>query len=86
MEVLKATNSKPIELLILEKSDGVLVDNKLWKVISSTRDDLFAKLEQPDLIETIIVSYKYGSIVYNKIFNGVGKQNTISFVGNCEQN
>ena len=86
LETTKSVNSTPLEVVILEKADALMVDNEKFKIVRSNASEIFAfYLDERNLI-TIVLNYRYGTLLYSKVFTNVdfGKQNAMSFVATCK--
>ena len=85
LETTKAVNSTPLEVVMLEKADALMVDNEKFKIVRSNASETFAfSLDGMNLI-TVVLNYRYGTLLYSKVFTnvGFGKQNAMSFVATC---
>ena len=86
LETIKDVNSTPLEVVILEKADALMVDNQKFEIVRSNATETFAVfLDETNLI-TVVLNYRYGTLLYSKVFTnvGVGKQNAMSFVATCK--
>ncbi len=88
VEILKEKNSSPLRIHLLERDDVLMVDNQPYRIVRSNENETFAVyLDEQNLI-TVVLNYRYGTVLYNKTFTNVdfGKQNAMSFVATCENN
>ena len=88
LETIKAVNSFPLEVVILEKGDALMVDNEKFQIIRSNAKETFAMLLNDRNLITVVLNYRYGTLLYNKVFTNVdfGQQNAMSFVATCKIN
>lgn len=88
VEIKKSVNTSPLEFVILEKKQKLMVDNDEWKIIRSNAEETFAFYVDGTNIQTLVINYKYGKALYNKTFNNLayGKQNAMAFVATCKNN
>ncbi len=86
--VKKATNTTPLETIILEKKGRLMVDNDEWKILRSNKDETWGIYLDDNNLLSIVLNYNYGTLLYTKVFNNAdfGKQNTMSFIANCVNN
>jgi hypothetical protein len=86
LETTKAVNSTPLDVVILEKADSLMVDNEKFKIIRSNASETFAIFLDERNAITVVLNYRYGSLLYSKVFTNVevGKQNAMSFVATCK--
>lgn len=86
IKVVKDQNSRPLDVVILEKGDKLMVDNEEFTIGRSNAKETFAVFIDEKNIITVLLNYRYGTLLYNKVFTNVdfGKQNAMSFVGVCE--
>jgi hypothetical protein len=86
LETIKDVNSSPLEVVILEKADGLMVDNETFKVVRSNANETFALLLDRMNLISVVLNYRYGTLLYSKVFTNVeyGKQNAMSFVATCK--
>jgi hypothetical protein len=86
LETIKDVNPTPLEVVILEKADSLMVDNEKFKIVRSNTNETFGFfLDERNLI-TVVLNYRYGTLLYSKVFTNVdvGKQNAMSFVATCK--
>ena len=85
IETIKAVNSTPLEVIILEKSGALMVDNEKFEIVRSNSAETFALFRDPMNLITVVLNYQYGTLLYSKVFTnvGFGKQNAMSFVATC---
>jgi hypothetical protein len=86
IETVKNVNPTPLEVIILEKGDALMVDNEKFKIIRSNASETFAMFFDERNSITVVLNYQYGTLLYNKVFTNVevGKQNAMSFVATCK--
>jgi len=86
LETIKDVNSTPLEVVILEKADALMVDNEKFEIVrSNAKETVALYIDEKNLI-TVVLNYQYGTLLYNKVFTNVevGKQNAMSFVATCK--
>ncbi len=86
IETMKDVNSTPLEVVILEKADALMVDNEKFKILRSNAKETFALFVDEKNLITVVLNYQYGTLLYSKVFTNVdvGKQNAMSFVATCK--
>ncbi len=86
LETSKNVNSTPLEVVILEKTDALMVDNEKFKIVRSNANETFALFLDDRNLITVVLNYRYGTLLYSKVFTNVevGKQNAMSFVAACK--
>ena len=86
LETRKNVNSTPLEVVILEKADALMVDNEKFKIVRSNANETFAMYVDDRNLITVVLNYRYGTLLYSKVFTNVefGKQNAMSFVAACK--
>ena len=86
IETIKDVNSTPLEVVILEKADALMVDNEKFEIIRSNANETFALFVDGRNVITVVLNYRYGTLLYSKVFTNVdlGKQNAMSFVATCK--
>jgi hypothetical protein len=86
LETSKDVNSTPLEVVILEKADALMVDNEKFKIVRSNPNETFALFLDDRNLITVVLNYRYGTLLYSKVFTNVevGKQNAMSFVAACK--
>ncbi len=83
---MKAVNSEPLEVVVLETNGSLMVDNEAFRIVRSNSAETFAVfLDEMNAI-TVVLNYRYGTMLYSKVFTNVdiGKQNAMSFVAPCK--
>ena len=86
LETIKDVNSTPLEVVILEEADALMVDNKKFEIVRSNAKETFAVYVDEKNLITVVLNYQYGTLLYSKVFTNVdvGKQNAMSFVAICK--
>ncbi len=86
LETIKAVNSTPLEVVILEKAGALMVDNEKFEIVRSNANETFGLYRDEMNMITVVLNYRYGTLLYSKVFTnvGVGKQNAMSFVATCK--
>lgn len=86
INILKDTNSRPLENIILQKDDKILmVDNEQFRIVNTDKNDLMAVYIDDRNIITVVINHQYGTLLYNKTFTNslFGKQNSMSYISSC---
>ncbi|MEK6539987.1 MAG: hypothetical protein AABZ21_05065 [Deltaproteobacteria bacterium] len=86
IDILKETNSTPLENVVLQKDNEILmVDNVQFRIVNTDKNDLMAVYLDERNIITVVINHKYGTLLYNKTFTNslFGKQNSMSYIASC---
>lgn len=86
IDILKSTNTSPLENIILQKDNKILmVDNDQFTIVNTDKNDLMAIYLDAKNIITVVINHKYGTLLYNKTFTNslLGKQNSMSYIARC---
>ena len=86
LQTIKAVNSTPLEVIILEKSGALMVDNEEFEIVRSSATETLALYRDEINLITVVLNYRYGTVLYSKVFTnvGFGIQNAMSFVATCK--
>jgi len=86
LKTTKNVNPTPLEVMILEKADALIVDNEKFKIVRSDANETLALFLGENSLITVVLNYQYGTLLYNKVFNNVslGIQNAMTFVATCK--